>query len=153
MCREPDWLMQYNYLFCSVQSTESRLNFYGSKNSRSIIKCHETIEFHSKLHCFICQLPSRHMPFKIVAPEDQTCAISRRWQFYIMVEFRAYKAVKTSDTKTQLIKAGFFALQGLILDLLAGKLHTFQQLQLRSKKVQHDARPKDKAASLSFSEI
>ena len=38
MCCEADWLMQYNYLFCSVQSTESRLNFYGSKNSRSINK-------------------------------------------------------------------------------------------------------------------
>ena len=32
MCHEHDWLMKYNYLFCLVQSMESRANFYGSEN-------------------------------------------------------------------------------------------------------------------------
>ena len=33
MCHEPDWLMQYNRLFCLEQNKRLRLNFYGSKNS------------------------------------------------------------------------------------------------------------------------
>ena len=40
MCREHDWLMQYNYIFCLIQSMES----------------HETMEFHSKRFCFISKI-------------------------------------------------------------------------------------------------
>ena len=63
MCRELDWLMQCNYLFCSVQSTGSRLNFYGSKNSRNI---------NTSCYRDVCPSSSR-MPFVDVCPSYESC--------------------------------------------------------------------------------
>ena len=45
MCREYDWIMQYSYLLCLVQSMESI--------QEEEMKSDETMKFHSKRFCFI----------------------------------------------------------------------------------------------------
>ena len=77
MCREHDRLIEYNYLFCLVESMESSVNFCGSKNQLRRNEKSRIMEFHSKRFCLISQLLMRHMPFKMNG---------NQWNGFILVE-------------------------------------------------------------------
>lgn len=52
MCCEPDWLVQYNYLFCLLQSKRIKAKFLMAvKIHEAKIGSYKTMKFHSKLLC------------------------------------------------------------------------------------------------------